>query len=150
MFMNMIRRFRLPRSIHDTVTSMVDLLPASPKHEKTRKDVEAYCITCDRITAQQAVWIGRIMKGRQCCVCGVVTKPDPALLGRCYIDEVLSRAAAKPESLRNESLGAGLLAAPFRIFTKSLEESRYLSDLILDEREWVDSPHQKAGARREE
>jgi len=146
MLMDLFRNLRLPRSIHDTVTSMVDLLPTSPKHEKTRKNVEAYCITCDRITAQKAVWIGRIMKGRQCCECGVVTKPDPALLGRCYIGEVISRAAVKPESLKNESLGASLIAAPLRFFTKSLEESRYLGDLILDEREWVDSPHQKAGA----
>ena len=150
MLMNIFRQLRLPKAVHNTVTSMVDLLPTSPKHEKTRRDVEAYCIKCERITLQKAVWVGRIMKGRQCSECGIVTKPDPVILGRCYIGEVLSRAAAKPDSLKNESLGAGLIAAPLRFFTKSLEESRYLGDLILDEREWVDSPHQKAGALHEE
>ncbi|MFH0965903.1 MAG: hypothetical protein V2A58_18040 [Planctomycetota bacterium] len=149
MLIDMLKEMRLPAGLRDITESVVGLLPASPKHEKLEKEVEAYCTTCDRITAQRAVWVGRIMKGRQCVKCGLVTKPDPALLGRCYVEEVLARAAAKPESLRRETWGHRLLYAPFRIVTKSLEEGRYVADLILDEREWVNSPHQRPAGSSE-
>ena len=143
MLMDLFKGMRLPEGLRDITESVVGMLPASPKHEKLQKEVEAYCTTCNHITGQRAVWVGRIMKGRQCAECGLVTKPDPALLGRCYVEEVLARAAAKPESLRHESWGHCLVYAPFRIITKSLEEGRYVADLILDEREWVNSPHEK-------
>lgn len=147
MLADLVRHIRLPKSVHAVACTVVELLPSSAKHAKQERAIEAHCNRCARVTSQKAVWVGRIMKGRQCCECGLVTKPDPPLLGRCYVEEVMSRAAAKPEDLRQspeESWRRRLLWAPVRVVTKSLEESRYVGELILDEREWVDSPHENA------
>jgi len=59
----------------------------------------------------------------------------------------MSRAAAKPEDLQKnppESWRHKLLWAPVRLVTKSLEESHYLGEIVLDERQWVDAPHENA------
>ena len=145
--MDFVKHMRLPPTVHSVVTSVVELLPSSDKHVKHERSVDAHCTRCGKVTVQRAVWVGRIMKGRQCTACGLVTKPDPALLGRCYLEEVMSRAAAKPEELRKnppESWRQRLLWAPMRLLTKSLEEGHYMGDLILDERDWVNAPHENA------
>ena len=147
MLVELLRQVRLPRSVHALATTMLELMPSSPKHAKKESTVEAHCTTCGKVTSQRAVWVGRIMKGRQCTTCGLVTKPDPALLGRCYLEEVMTRAAAKPDYFQKhppENWRQQLLWAPIRLVTKSLEEGHYLGDIVLDEREWVDAPHENA------
>jgi len=107
--------------------------------EKERRVVEvtAYCFKCQEETANQAVYVGDLLKSRRCEQCGDVVSPAKRLMVDAYLDEFFERLCHKPVEMKHKYQNHWLrLAAliPAKFFTKLRNEIHYVGELFGPEK----------------
>lgn len=106
---------------------------------KSKLLIDAYCSRCRQETTNEAVWVGRLLKGRRCAECGLVMKPSRRLLAKCYLEELEDRVVEEAQKLR-KTYGHNWrrlsLMVPSRLVSNSLKELLYVSELFRAEETW--------------
>ena len=140
MLLKPLKRARMSRRLRSLTRSMLARLPREDSRRPSHKaNVEGYCVSCRKVTANQLLVVGHFMKARRCEECGRVERASPLVMAECYSDEFVDRLGdlvkrAKPSKLR--SLRAHLRGIPARVVRKALREAAYVSDLLLRQEEW--------------
>jgi hypothetical protein len=134
---------RKPNRFRYLVRSVLDSLPREGARRPRRQSgVPGYCLGCRRVTSNEQVVVGHLMKGRRCQKCGRVMHATGRVMAECYCDEFVDRLGnviqrAKPSNLRR--LKGHLHEIPMKVVGKALREAAYVSDLLVEDDEWSEN-----------
>lgn len=136
-------QMRMSRGLRSLTRSMLDRLPRDDSRRPCKKaGIEGYCMSCRKVTANELIVVGELMKARRCVECGRVMRASPLVMAECYSNEFLDRLGeliqrVEPSKLR--SIRGHVHEIPSKVAGKVLREAGYVFDLFLHEDEWSKS-----------